>query len=196
MWTVWPDSARASRFGCRERKATYRNVSGAARALRHEFAPAYGKPARSARRFKAPPRSASNWRSQPAIWFQLAKVWLAAPRVECAERPPSARESKDQFSPRLELVRSDEISHPPPRGANIRACVGRFFETRRACLQRFFGGTFPFAKTHKHLDTRLREPAGSHIAARLQAAGPSHDGPPDWIERRGSMPRVIPRSDT
>ena len=121
----------------------------------------------------------------------------ATPRVECAERPPIARESKCQFSPRLELVRSDEISHPAATAGEKHSCTrGTVFETRRACLRRFVGGTFPFAKTHKHLDTRLSEHARSHIAARLQAAGPSHQGPHDWIERRGSMPRVILRSDT
>jgi len=157
----------------------------------------------------------STCRSHPSSWFQLAKMRLttstrplasgeqktrscrATPRVECAERPPIARESKCQFSPRLELVRSDEISHPAATAGEKHSCTrGAVFETRRACLRRFVGGTFPFAKTHKHLDTRLSEHARSHIAARLQAAGPSHQGPHDWIERRGSMPRVILRSDT
>jgi hypothetical protein len=107
-----------------------------------------------------------------------------------ASRKANSRHGSNWFAPTKSAI------PPQTAGANIPAHVGQFFETRSACLRRFVGGTFPFAKTHKHLDTRLSEPARSHIAARLQAAGPSHEGPPDWIERRGSMPRVIPRSDT
>lgn len=41
-----------------------------------------------------------------------------------------------------------------------------------------------------------REGAQVGVAAGLQGAGPSHEGALDWIERRGSMPRVILRSGT
>jgi hypothetical protein len=107
-----------------------------------------------------------------------------------ASRRANSRHGSNWFAP------TKSATPPLLRAQTFLHAWGSFFETRRACLRRFIGGTFPFAKPHKHLDTRLSEPARSHIAARRQAAGPSHKGPPDWIERRGSMLRVIPRSDT
>jgi hypothetical protein len=70
-----------------------------------------------------------------------------------ASRKANSRHGSNWFAPTKSAI------PPQTAGANIPAHVGQFFETRSACLRRFVGGTFPFAKTHKHLDTRLSEPA-------------------------------------